>query len=420
MGSSPGDQQARGVAADSQGNIYVAGSFTGADSNLFGKPIESNGGADAFLARFAAGSCTPDWLVTFGGRGTDYGLDVDVDSRTGEPVFVGTVAEGAKLGTFEAPKGGTFATRLEAQSGETVWVWFSEGGGGNEVALDSSGNTHVALNTSENIEIGGVRYTSQGRDAYLVKLSPTGAVLWSRQVGGPGEEQGRGIEIAPDGGALLAGFFEQSLTNGPSLTSKGGQDVFLIKYSPSGSIAFSRSWGSDQDDTARGVAADSQGIYLAGTFFGRLDFGTSLTIESEGAQDVFVGALDLAGNPRWLKRIGGTSADEGGEVEVSGGALYVAGQYSGGRAEFAQLELPKAEGSYDLFTGALNPGDGEALWVYQNSASRGNEINYGIAHDLPADRVITVGHYTKSGEIGGVAVENAGGLDAYLSVVSTP
>ena len=50
-------------------------------------------------------------------------------------------------------------------------------------------------------------------------------------------------------------------------TNLGSADVFLTKLDATGTILWTRQWGSDADDQAGGVAVDREGnVYVAGTY----------------------------------------------------------------------------------------------------------------------------------------------------------
>ena len=73
------------------------------------------------------------------------------------------------------------------------------------------------------------------------------------------------------------------------LASAGGSDVFLAKFKSLGTPVWSKRFGDAQSQTGVGVAADaSSNILMAGDFSGSLDFGGGLSLTSAGGSDVFV------------------------------------------------------------------------------------------------------------------------------------
>lgn len=57
----------------------------------------------------------------------------------------------------------------------------------------------------------------------------------------------------------------------PGQISTGGSDAFLVKYSSGGTLVWARQFGSGLDDWAYSVSGDSSGVYVSGTtYLGRL------------------------------------------------------------------------------------------------------------------------------------------------------
>src|SRR6185369_10039985 len=103
-----------------------------------------------------------------------------------------------------------------------------------------------------------------------------GIPLWSKRVGGAGNERGYSIAVDQAGDVIVAGSFEQTVDfGGGPLTSAGSRDVFIAKYSGlTGAHVWSKRFGSVGDDYGYGVGADPDGnVVLAGAFAGTVDFG---------------------------------------------------------------------------------------------------------------------------------------------------
>ena len=67
-------------------------------------------------------------------------------------------------------------------------------------------------------------------------------------------------------------------------TNAGNTDLFVVKYSSSGTKQWTKQLGSSSDDYANGIGTDSSGsVYISGTTYGGLDGNTSA-----GDTDLFV------------------------------------------------------------------------------------------------------------------------------------
>ena len=79
--------------------------------------------------------------------------------------------------------------------------------------------------------------------------------------------------------------------DGP-LTSAGGNDVFLTRLDPSGTVQVSRRYGDASSQRAADVAIDGDGrACLVGFFSGSVDFGGG-ALASLGSNDVFIARHD--------------------------------------------------------------------------------------------------------------------------------
>lgn len=66
----------------------------------------------------------------------------------------------------------------------------------------------------------------------------------------------------------------------------------------------------------------------------------SFTLTSKGAEDVFVLKLNAAGNTIWLKQIGSIASDIAGDICISNNKIYVTGAVND-TALFGQTVIPK-------------------------------------------------------------------------------
>jgi hypothetical protein len=169
------------------------------------------------------------------------------------------------------------------------------------------------------------------RDAFLIKLSPDGQVLYSTFLGGAGTDEGYGLELDEAGGAYVAG--PTSSRNFPGQTTTRdvhGFDAFVAHVRP-GQPDSLRSvvFGGSKDDRLTGIVADRRGgIYAVGTSRSPdfITLGSHLNGFS-GASKVFLTRLDKATlQPAFSRLFGGSGDDSGWGVAVNNkGDVFVAG-----------------------------------------------------------------------------------------------
>jgi len=85
-------------------------------------------------------------------------------------------------------------------------------------------------------------------DAFIMKFSDAGALLWSTLVGGSQHDFGRSVEIDADDNVLLIGYTKSS--DMTMLNSYGGEgDHFMIKFDPAGQKLWGRHFGGSASES---------------------------------------------------------------------------------------------------------------------------------------------------------------------------
>lgn len=177
---------------------------------------------------------------------------------------------------------------------------------------------------------------------------------------GEGEVSVQATAVDAQGNVLVAGSFKGELTLGSStLTSAGGTDAFVAKWSPA-----SRRWvwatagGGANDDACQALAVVGTSVYCAGFYTNNTAYDNDAEIafgslslphaEAAGKLDVFVVKYSDAGaaaTPVWAVHGGGTESDAAVSVAVSGANVYVTGRFENDAADtnkvvFDGLALP--------------------------------------------------------------------------------
>jgi hypothetical protein len=157
-------------------------------------------------------------------------------------------------------------------------------------------------------------------------------LVYSTYLGGSGEDIGNGIAVDGNGNAYVRG--ETASSNFPILnpyqTDQGSRDIFVTKFSSSGSLIYSTYLGGSGGDWAYGIAVDGSGnAYVTGST-GSLDFPTQNPYQGTNQghpENVFVTKLSSSGNSLiYSTYLGGGEGDYGWAIAVDGsGDAYVTG-----------------------------------------------------------------------------------------------
>ncbi len=232
-----GDNQfAPAVAIDGLDNVFVAGYFRGA-MDFGGGPLTSAGGEDIFLAKFDSGG-GHQWSKRFGDISTDqeaWGVAID---GSGNAIIAGYFTGAVDFGGGALPNAGPNADIFVAKFGsDGAHVWSKSFGDtyaqtAYGVAVDPSDNVLVAGGFNGPINFGGGTLTSAGyKDAFLAKLSPGGAHIWSKRFGDADFQDAHAVTTDVSGNAFIAGNFSGAINfGGGTFASAGSTDIFLAKF----------------------------------------------------------------------------------------------------------------------------------------------------------------------------------------------
>lgn len=174
---------------------------------------------------------------------------------------------------------------------------------------------------------------------------------WVKSISSTGLGNDKGYSIAVDdsgfvyvtgsfGGGIAPADFNPFGTPVP-LIGSGASNCFLAKYNANGDCVWAKvldAYNSSSGSLGKSIAIDTAGnVYIAGAFFGTVDFNTSSQISyvsSSGDVDGFVAKYDSNGNFKWVRSEGGLSFDIANSVALDiTGNVYVAGVFKSSNFE---------------------------------------------------------------------------------------
>ncbi|HSR12984.1 MAG TPA: SBBP repeat-containing protein [Thermodesulfobacteriota bacterium] len=277
-GTSGGDA-AYGVALDSSGNIFVAGSTGGTLG------ASSSGGADAFLTRFDASGNIKAPHTQWGTASAEIVTGADVDGSGN--VYVAGYTSG-NLGGTAFGNNDAFMTKLNASGTVVKTVQWGTGSDDVPNRITVMGNSaYIAGYTFGSLGFANLG----GPDAFVSRINLTSLTVDANyQVGTPGIDSGIDVAADSSGNISLAGTSGiGTFTGGPNVTV---QSMFVVKFNSSGTIQWARIFGTTLDSFGVSVALDSQGNeFMAGHTRGSV---TGFT--NSGGLDVVVVKFDSNGN----------------------------------------------------------------------------------------------------------------------------
>jgi hypothetical protein len=283
----PAFDQGGAIEVDASGNIYVtgvsAGDLQASLSTLMGaKPGAATNGGFVIKYNSAGTALWGNWIDGSGTEGT-HAIAVDASGN----VYVSGVSNGdlqASLVTLMGAKPGAatnggFVIKYSS-SGTALWGKWIDGSGddrGFGIAVDSLGNAYVTglagaeLQSSLVTVLGPKQTTAVNNDAFLIKYSPAGTVLWGRWIDGLfGNDQGNYVAVDKFDNIYVAGTCGVDLPTyvsaliGNKLTGTNSGAV-ILRFNSSGVFQGGAFLDSPSGDGGQSVAVDGSGnAYLCG------------------------------------------------------------------------------------------------------------------------------------------------------------
>ena len=427
------------TAADTSGNVYVAGQFMGAVT--FGNTIlTSLGGSDGFVTKWSSATGNFVWVQRVGGLDDD---DVTAVAVTSSGIYLaGNFARNCSFGSTTLTSAGysdAFIAKLADAGSTGSFTWVKQAGStANDRATSLAVNgtsVYVAGSFSGSSAIFGPIHLSNATntdDAFVTKLEDAGlnsSFIWAQRAGGLATD--RVTAMAVNGSDVyIAGYFQGTASfGGTPLTSAGNFDGFvshLIDTGISSNFLWTQRVGGPGYDGAFALAANGTSVYVAGNFTGTANFGsTRLRSMNTTDTDVFVAKITNAGTSSdftWAERAGGPNDDYANALALNGSSVYVAGNIGNTPAYFGNIVLPTTHGGNDLFVARLtDKGSTTSFkWVQQAGGSQGDNA-YGLA--VTHNGTLYVGGYVSQPASFGALVFNnqvAGTAGFMASLTDTP
>ena len=238
------------IVLDSSANVYVTGYFQGTTDFDTGAGIANLaqvGGTDIFVAKYTS-SGIYQWAFAVGSGTTDAGFSIALDGSanvyiTGD--FSGTADFDPGVGVANLNSTGSYDIFIAKYNSSGAYQWAFKVGStlsdaGNSIALDGSSNVYVIGGFSGTADFdpgaGVTNLTPSGlADLFVAKYTSAGVYQWAFNVGGTGNDFGRGIALDDSCNIYITGDFLVTADFDPgagtaNLTSAGNADFFVAKY----------------------------------------------------------------------------------------------------------------------------------------------------------------------------------------------
>lgn len=351
-GDASGTDQARAVAVDSAGNIYVTGSSQGTNGYDY-VTVKYNSDFDAV------------WTKNYNNasaNGNDYASAMAMDGA-GNVYITGY--------SYSSTTNYDYATVKYDSNGNEQWVARYDGAGdwdeAKDIAVDASGNVYVTG------YVQGSNY-----DCVTVKYDSDGNEQWARTYDRGDRDMGNAIAVDGNGNVYVTGY-SYDIPDADETRN----DYATVKYDSDGNEQWAAIYDgpANGDDYARAIAVDGSGnVYVTGQ-------------SADTNNDYATVKYNSSGTQQWAARYDGpaSEADVANSIGVdSAGNVYVTGQSQGdgtnddyatvkynsaGTQQWVARYDGEASGS-DLASAMAMDADGN---IYVTGSSEGSSTNYDYA-----------------------------------------
>lgn len=214
-------------------------------------------------------------------------------------------------GDFDVPptnNGDAFLAKYN-RSGKLEWTK-TFGGTGDDAFVDIAQTYDCGFistgQTSSND--GDVSGNHGANDVWVVKFDPSGNIEWQKCFGGTGDDFGDAVVQSFYGGYAISGFTNSNDGNiSGNHNTDGNFDGWFIQLTPSGNLLLQHCYGGSNFDGLFSMVASDFGSYILEGVTGSNDGDVN---GNHGAGDAWVIKVNALGKIIWQKTVGG-SGDEG-------------------------------------------------------------------------------------------------------------
>jgi len=435
-----------GQCSDSDDNVYISGAFS--DTVTFENILltGNNYSSDLIIAKFdSTGSLL--WYKQFGGPDDDGPVDMEIDQNGnliattfynrstiyyGDTIVAGANSHGAiivKLSNngdlvwYKIPgynDNGCFHAYSSAidQDNNILILGNIQWGNGifPDTIIPSQGHILGYLakyNTDGDFEwvkafLGDVsQFSFDGSNNVLIitdsirKYSPDGDYIWGRPVSAylGNNNYSQLVADSLDNIYILGRFEDTVVVDGISYIANGASDIIIIKYDYSGNPLWVNTAGGPKYDNPNSIFIKNGGLFMTGGFVERIFFDQdSLTSLSPIYSSAFVSEYDLAGNLKFIKKVGSKKTCTIGSIAVSK-SIYLSGNGTD-TVNFDNIEMVYGPYSTGYFLTRL---EGEVIHpifypetfeIYPNPTQRMVTVNFN-----PDYRNVSIEIYNSQGRL---------------------
>lgn len=305
-------------ATDSQGNLYVVGTFSSSSINVGSYTLTNNvyPNYSLFIIKYDANNNVLFAKNSSGGE-IYYNNRPEIVCDKNDNFYISASYQSASISLDNLT-----LTNNSSISSDVQFFILKSNSSGNYLWAKSYGNngsalvSDIAVNSSNKIAVTGyfrsptldfdsytLNIANQGSASiFVANLDENGNALWAKSAGALYSSFGKACDIDSSGNVYIAGVFYYSSLNigGINLTnsslSGSTQEIFVAKYNSAGAVEWAKSGGSSNDEELFGLEVDNLGnIYICGTAVNATF--DNLSVNPSNTGDIFLLKYNNQGTP---------------------------------------------------------------------------------------------------------------------------
>lgn len=385
---------------------YILGGFS--LSNISGDKSENSyGSSDCWILKTdSAGQI--QWQRTIGGFQID-DLNCIKQTTDGGYILGGTSSSNASGVKTENSNGSYDYWIIKVDFMGTIQWQNTIGGNSNDYLLSIQQTTDggYILGGHSNSSISGDKTeNSMGyTDYWIIKIDSIGSIQWQNTIGGSGYDYLAYLHQTTDKGYILGGTSGSVMSGDKTEYLIGDLDYWIIKIDSLGSIQWQNTIGGFGWDFLSTIQLTSDGGYLLGGSSSSNISGDK-TENNYSSADYWIVKIDSIGGIKWQNTIGGLDADILNSINPSEDGGYILGGYS-----YSNISADKVENNIGEFDYWVVKTDSSGTIQWQNTiGGTGGDGLCSIYRTV--DNQYVLGGFSRSNQSGD-KLENSLGDDDY-------
>jgi len=320
--SEDGNYFAYANAVDEKGISYIASLINYAPHH------PTQGSHDIVVTKIDANG-TQAWTTTYGTNDQDIVNAISIDAA--HNVYVSGNTNAAFDGFTNLGDHDIFISKLSS-SGQNLWTkqlgsiddtnatYIVQNDEAIAMVSDDDGTTYLLSEGQGRL---GANTYYGGYDIYVTKISTNGDIIWTKQYGSTSDDHAGDIVKDSNGNIYVSA---QTSASFMGETKLGASDIVLMKLSGSGTLIWSKQFGTDFYDYTKALSIDkNDSIYIAGVSSGTFENQTKI-----GFQDGYLIKFDTDGVQQWKQHFGTPESVEVSDMAIDNHSNIVITGYTEG------------------------------------------------------------------------------------------